>query len=171
MKAIFTIRQDLLGDVISWVDGGPYNHCGVYDNAVDNRGGFIIEATPFEGVRRRLLGPVLGSVAGFAIVDLPLPEEEQAMAWLRAQVGKGYDWMGLAGILFGTDWMRDNRWVCSPLTIMTFMQAGATLDGGGPPGFNYVMGVRQAYDTLQNLGAKVTSLSSPISKPPRLPKQ
>lgn len=166
MKAIFTIRQDTLGTIISWADGSPYNHCGIYDNAVDNRGGFIIEASPFEGVRRRVLGPILSSVEGFAILDLSLPNEEEAMTWLRTQVGKKYDWVGLAGILFGADWMQGNRWVCSPLTMMTFMQAGATLDGGGLPGFSYVMGVKRAFETLQNLGAKVTLSSSPRLAPP-----
>lgn len=161
MKAIFTTRQDMLGEVISWIDGGPYNHCGIYDEAVDCNGGFIIEANPFEGVRKRLLGPVLNSVEGFAILDLPLPEEELALAWLRTQVGKKYDWLGLTGILFGADWMREDRWVCSPLTLTTFIQAGATLDGGGPPGFNPVMGVRDTYLTLIQLGAKVTSSVMP----------
>lgn len=163
MKAIFTIRQDMLGRVISWADGGPYNHCGIYDEAVDNRGGFIIEANPFEGVRKRLLGPVLSEVEGFAILDLTLPEEGLAMAWLRAQIGKRYDWLGLTGIMFGTDWTRDNRWVCAPLTMTSFIQGGATLDGGGPPGFHPVMGVREAYRMLIQLGATVTSSVLPKS--------
>lgn len=157
MKAIFTTRQDTLGNIITLVDGGPYNHCGIYDDATDNRGGYIIEANPFEGVRRRLLGPVLSSTSGFAIMDLAVPQEQYAMAWLRQQVGRKYDWLGLMGIVFGTDWLREDRWVCSPLTMMTFVQAGVSLDGGSQPGFNYVMGVSEAFDTLVYLGAKVTS--------------
>lgn len=157
MKAIFTIRQDFLGDVIVRLDGGPYNHCGIYDEAGTGGRGFIIEAIPFEGVRKRPVESVLSSAAGVGILDLQMPDEEYALKWLRQQVGRKYDLLGLLGIALGADWLRDDRWVCSPLTMMTFIQAGASLDGGPQPGFNYVMGVSDAYKTLISLGARTIS--------------
>lgn len=157
MKAVFTVRSDWLGKTITKIDKGPYNHCGIYEPGYDSRGGFIIEANPFEGVRRIPLGPILSSVCGFAIVELSgLPQEDLAMDWLKRQVGKNYDWRGLAGIAFGADWTTEDKWICSALTMMTFIQAGATVDGGAQPGFGYAVGVREAFETLEKLGAKVT---------------
>jgi len=160
MKAIFTVRSDLLGRVITHIDGGHYNHCGVYDPGYDCRGGFIIEANPFEGVRRRLLGPILSEASGFAILDLQVPDENQGMDWLHRQLGLKYDWLGLLGIALKEDWLREGKWVCSPLTLLTFIQAGASLDGSPQPRFDYAVGVRQAYETLIKLGARVTSSCS-----------
>jgi hypothetical protein len=171
MKAIFTVRSDLVGRAITLIDGGYYNHCGIYDPAVDNRGGYIIEANPFEGVRRRLLGPILSESIGFAILELAMPREEMALEWLHQQVGLSYDWLGLLGLAFGVDWTHGDKWVCAPLTLMTFIQAGATLDGGPQPRFDYVAGVREAYEILEKLGAKITTSYHPRQGLPLLPRQ
>lgn len=166
MKAVFTARSDWLGKTITRIDKGPYNHCGVYEPGHDSRGGFIIEANPFEGVRRIPLGPVLSEVQGFAIVELKdLPETELALTWLKQQVGKKYDWRGLAGIAFGADWTSESKWICSALTMMTFIQAGATLDGGGPPGFRYAVGVREAFELLVQMGGVVTQVPRQQTSP------
>lgn len=162
MKAVFTVRKDWVGRTITCIDKGPFNHCGIYEPGHDSRGGFIIEANPFEGVRRRPLGPILSDVSGFAIVELSnLPQEELAFEWLKKQVGRKYDWIGLLGIAFGADWMQDGKWVCAPLTLMTFIMAGASLDGSPQPRFEYAVGVRDAFDTLQDLGGLVTTLMLP----------
>ena len=165
MKAIFTIRPGVLGGIITHLDKGQYNHCGIYEPATDGRGSSIIEANPFEGVRKRFLGPVLNSGVGFSILELGLPNEEDAMKWLRQQVGKKYDWRGLIGVSVGADWSHEEKWFCTALTLMTFIQAGATLDGSAQPQFDYVVGVRDAYDTLVKLGAAVVTSYDPKSVP------
>lgn len=162
MKAVFTIRNDWVGRTITCIDKGPFNHCGIYEPAHDSTGGFIIEAMPFKGVRKKPLGPLLDEVEGFAIVELKdLPQEYIAKAWLDQQIGRRYDWRGLLGIAFGANWTNEEKWVCAPLTLMTFIMAGASLSNGPQPGFDYAVGVREAFDVIQNLGGVITKLKLP----------
>lgn len=40
--------------------------------------------------------------------------------WLRAQLGKPYDWTAIAGLAMHRDWREDDSWFCSELLAAAF---------------------------------------------------
>lgn len=59
-------------------------------------------------------------------VPLPAsPEQADAFhAFLRAQVGKPYDFVAIAGIALGRDWQSDDKWFCSELIAAALCHCG-----------------------------------------------
>lgn len=56
------------------------------------------------------------------------PEVEAAiMRFVAAQIGKPYDTLGIAGILFNRDWHSRDHWFCSELVLAAFEAAGVYL--------------------------------------------
>jgi hypothetical protein len=57
---------------------------------------------------------------------LTVPDIEAMRAFLREQLGAGYDWLGAAGIpvLRSDDWQDPDRWWCSELIIAALAAGG-----------------------------------------------
>lgn len=49
-------------------------------------------------------------------VEVPPHRIDAARAWLRAQVGKPYDWTALLSWVVRRDWQEPDSWFCSELT-------------------------------------------------------
>lgn len=77
----------------------------------------IIEAVAFKGVISTGYTEFLKRYKYVASVDIELTETQyrEALALSRAQLGKGYDWFAIAGIVFKRDWHRPDRWICSEM--------------------------------------------------------
>lgn len=58
------------------------------------------------------------------IIDIPLPDEEAAVRFLNAQLGKKYDLTALFAIFFRRNWQKDDRWFCSELVEMAVKASG-----------------------------------------------
>ena len=98
----------------------PWSHCAVVD------GGMVIEAAAFHGVRERPLRDFMGDATKAAMLELP-GDQEAVIAAARSQIGKPYDWQGVAGIGFRRRWQDDDAWFCSELVAWAFEAGGRPL--------------------------------------------
>ncbi|RHW21700.1 hypothetical protein C2846_07045 [Pseudomonas jilinensis] len=63
-----------------------------------------------------------------ALVEVPHPEPHKVLQAAYSQIGKGYDWAGIAGIaLRQRDWESGDRWFCSELVAWAFNASGKRL--------------------------------------------
>jgi uncharacterized protein YycO len=51
----------------------------------------------------------------FATYSLPEADAQKVLEFLRAQIGKPYDFKAIAGFLFHRDWVAAAHWFCSEL--------------------------------------------------------
>lgn len=86
----------------------------------------IIEAVAFKGVIRSELTEFINRYKYVAYVSIDVTETEykHALDSARSQLGKGYDYFAIAGILFRRDWHRPNRWICSELCPWVLEEIG-----------------------------------------------
>lgn len=126
VRVVFTRRRhpgSLLLRVFLW---SAWSHCAIVD------GGQIIEAAATGGVRVRPLADLLAESSHHAFVDLPCRDPASVLAAARSQLGKSYDWLGVAGIGFRRRWQDADRWFCSELIAWAFEAAGSPLFRGQP---------------------------------------
>jgi hypothetical protein len=104
---------------------------GISHIAIDTEGEGIYEAWHIGGVRRiESLG--CGHTPGTVVHRWHWPmmdgQERQAIAFLRAQVGKDYDYLGVIGFLSLRKRDRaQHRWFCSELAVAAGLSCGAPL--------------------------------------------
>jgi len=67
------------------------------------------------GVRRRLLADIYSQYPTIAEVTIDLPDEQAALEFARAQIGKPYDQTAILGFVFHRNWAEDDSWFCSEL--------------------------------------------------------
>lgn len=103
-----------------------WSHCAIVD------GGQIIEAAANGGVRVRPLIELTRASSRHVFVAMPCVDPGAVIAAARTQVGKPYDWLGVAGIGLRRRWQDADRWFCSELIAWAFEQGGAPLFRGQP---------------------------------------
>lgn len=107
-------------------EGHPASHC-----ASVMRDGTVIDATARYGVRAWTLDEWLGYQGRVLLDDLsfPAPDEDAGEAWARAQLGKRYDWLALAGFVLWRDLSSPSRGYCSRLVAGQMLAAGCRMPG------------------------------------------
>jgi uncharacterized protein YycO len=88
-----------------------WSHCAILTDA-----GTVIEAAAFHGVIERWKAEFLQGIKpdGYAIREIPVPDEVEAISFARSQKGKPYDWNGVIGLALRRDtWQDDDAWFCS----------------------------------------------------------
>ena len=86
---------------------------------------WVIESTLLGGgVRRKLLTAFVDEHSSVEPVDVRLADEEAALDFLRAQLGKPYDWTALLGFIFHRDWAEPDAWFCSELAEAAAVAGG-----------------------------------------------
>lgn len=98
----------------------PWSHCALVD------GDTVIEAAAFHGVRERPLRDFMADATKAAMLELP-GDAGAIIAAARSQIGKPYDWQGVAGIGFRRRWQDDDAWFCSELVAWAFEVGGHPL--------------------------------------------
>lgn len=88
----------------------------------------VIDATMLHGVSHRPIEEAIQD-SDHEIREYECVEPEKFYAFLRAQLGKGYDFPGVFGIGLHRDWQEADKWFCSELVA-------AALDAGGSPRFS-----------------------------------
>lgn len=124
VRVVFTRRRhpgSLLLRAFLW---SGWSHCAIVD------GDKIIEAAASGGVRVRPLAELVAESSRHQFVDIPARDPASVIAAARAQIGKGYDWLGVAGIGFRRRWQDADRWFCSELIAWAFEAAGSPLFRG-----------------------------------------
>lgn len=98
----------------------PWSHCGIID------GDKVIEAVAVHGVVETPLAEVLSRSSRWAIVEYP-GNADAAIAAVRSQLGKPYDYSGVAGVGLHRDWNDLVAWFCSELTTHGLLAGGLAL--------------------------------------------
>ena len=110
---IFFKHDGLYDKGIEWLTRSPYTHVGT-----DIGGGMLIESYPGIGVRKRIWMLNEPDMYRFR-VQYSDPEVYRAhLSWLEFQIGKPYDWFGIAGVAFDHPTFHfQNEWFCSELAV------------------------------------------------------
>lgn len=110
MKIIFSTGPHLGSRLLRAVLFSEWSHCGI----VMESGRTVIEASAKYGVVETPIEKFT-RYGEWAIQDCPVPDEAAAHAEARAQLGKGYDWLGLLGLALTREWHNPQDWFCSEL--------------------------------------------------------
>ncbi|MCK6396074.1 MAG: hypothetical protein L6Q67_20630 [Zoogloea sp.] len=101
-----------------------YSHAAIID------GDHVIEAV-WPRVRECALTEFARKHARIEFIDVPMPDEDAALSAARSQVGKGYDWRALLGIVLRARRLAEkDRWFCSELVAWVAEQGGRPLFRG-----------------------------------------
>lgn len=119
MKLLFTRRHHLGSAGIRIVTWSAYSHVDVI---MDD--GKLIGAIAGKGVIESSYEERIKAASKAVIMDLPVKEINEAMAFLRRQLGKPYDWSGVLGIGLHRDWQEDDKWSCAELAAAAAAEAG-----------------------------------------------
>lgn len=97
-----------------------FNHCMLLE------GGMVYEAVCWHGVRYVPQSVSMHGVKIYQDMAVEVPDIEATRAFLREQLGAGYDWPGAAGIPFlrSDDWQDPSKWWCSELLIAALAAGG-----------------------------------------------
>lgn len=120
-QLLFTTTNLPLSLLIRARSGGPYSHVALID------GDQVIEAVAGSGVRRAPLQRALERASGAAVMMVPSSNPTAVLAMARSQIGRPYDWSGIAGLGVNRDWQEPDAWFCSELVAWAFEQAGQPL--------------------------------------------
>lgn len=118
-------RSNAIGSYLirlkTWSD---WSHCAIL--TLDNT---VIESTWPEGVREISFEEWQKHKTAWTVKERIVPDEKKAMEFLRGQIGKKYDTLGVIGIALSRDWREPDEWYCSELNETAFAEGGlATFD-------------------------------------------
>lgn len=128
MRLLFS-TQPIAGTPIRAFEGGPSSHVGCV--TLDGRS--VIDATMQHGVRPWTLDEWLAHRGRVITRDYSYtaPDEQAGDDWLHEQIGKGYDWLNIAGFVLLRDLDDPKRHVCSSLAFGRDLKAGLTISDEG----------------------------------------
>lgn len=119
-RVIFSRRHHPGSVLLRTAMWSPWSHCGIVD---DDR---VIEARAFSGVIDTPLQDFIGHVSQWVMVDFPA-NDNRVLSAARAQLGKPYDWSGVAGIALHREWGTADAWFCSELVAYALELGGLKL--------------------------------------------
>jgi hypothetical protein len=98
---------------------GRWSHCGLM--TPDNT---VLESRAFHGVTETPHREFVGRYPFSCIVSIDCPRPELAIGWFRDQLGKGYDYLAILGLLARRSWQEDDRWHCCEAVEMALTVGG-----------------------------------------------
>lgn len=111
MRYIFSRQRSLSSMLIRWFTWSRWSHVSVVVSDT-----MVIDARAGGGVRYRSLDELLSKASAHEVVDIALPDEGEALAFLQAQIGRRYDWGMVLGVLWRSGrWADPDAWSCSEL--------------------------------------------------------
>lgn len=112
--------RGVISTAIKWRTWGCYSHAALLTSR-----GTVIEAWHFGGVREVPFQPS-DSVDAFQVLGATEETWRQVEDFMRSQVGKPYDFLGIIRFLFRLD-SANEAWFCSELVAEAFALAGIPL--------------------------------------------
>jgi uncharacterized protein YycO len=108
--------------VKNWEAFGKWSHCGVLTNK-----GTVIEAVPFKGVVETPLYKFQDRFGkeNTEITAVSCPDPDLAIQFAYSQLGKGYDYLAILGILFRQSWQEPSAWHCAELVETCLVKGGS----------------------------------------------
>lgn len=67
------------------------------------------------GVQRRPMADIYRDYTTVEVVEIPVPDEQAALAFARSQLGKPYDKTAIIGFIFRRRWADADSWFCNEL--------------------------------------------------------
>ena len=115
-------RRHNLGSIVTRaVDpGARWGHTAFFDQ----ERGVMIEALLFKGVVETDVDEWLDHYPSYKLFAVNVPRPELGTEWQRAQVGKGYDYLGATSVPWRTSWQDPDRWYCSEKDAYSLIVAG-----------------------------------------------
>ena len=119
MKLLFATNNLPFSIVIRGVTSCEWSHCAVAfgDTVYESRFGGV-RTTPIDEFKKR---------GKYLVVDVPLPDEAKAEEFAIAQLGKGYDYLGILGFWFNRDFHKTDKWYCSEYVVEIARAGGLKL--------------------------------------------
>jgi uncharacterized protein YycO len=123
MRILLFKGKGVISRSIRWQTRGKYSHAAVLLN--DDK--TIIEAWHTgTGVRKKEVKD-WSNIDVYYVPGLTKAEAANVLAFLEAQIGKGYDYFGVLRFLSRRNRDNPNRWFCSELVVAAFRHAGVQL--------------------------------------------
>lgn len=122
----FSSGSGLGGAIVRWASFSQFAHVGFH--LTD---GSVLDATPRYGVSIRF--PTDNDTTEYWTIEAPQAVIDAAFAWGKTQIGKPYDWSGIAGFVWRRGvprvrcWRDDEAWWCSEYMVECFNAAGFPL--------------------------------------------
>ena len=126
VRVLFTRRRHLGSLAIRTFTWSAWSHVDLLD--VSSGQPQLIGAVAPSGVVVEPLSHRLKNASRVALVEFHVPCAEAVVRAARSQVGKSYDWLGVAGLVTRSrDWQREEAWFCSELIAWAIGQGGLPL--------------------------------------------
>lgn len=87
-----------------------FSHCGI---VIDNSQ--VIEAVAGRGVVLTPIEQFKARYSKIALAEVPCENRQLALDLAKSELGKGYDYWAIPGLLFRTGWGSRRKWFCSEL--------------------------------------------------------
>jgi uncharacterized protein YycO len=113
--------RGLISTLIRWQSRGDYSHA-----ALLMPDGQIVESWQGAGVRVKTLGDWEG-IHRYTIPGMTSDQWDDAIAYALAQVGSGYDYLGVLRFITRHPSPANDRWFCSELVYTALRHAGVDL--------------------------------------------
>lgn len=111
MKVIFCRRRSLGSWLIRLFTWSAWSHLAIVEDAET-----VIDSTfSGGGVRRRRLVEIVAEYSAIEEAEVPLADEQAALEFARAQIGKPYDWTAIFGFVLRRNWAEPDAWFCNEL--------------------------------------------------------
>jgi hypothetical protein len=150
IRVMFSRRALPVSLLIRGVTWSSWSHVEILD------GDELIGAEMLTGVSVTKLADRLKQFSRAAIVEFPCADPAAVIAAARSEIGRGYDYLGLLGIVtHQRDWQSRDSWFCSELVAWAFA-------AGGSPLFRSELVHRVTPQHLWMLAAPMKEYSNPL---------
>lgn len=122
-KILLFKGRGMVSRLIRWQTNGPYSHV-----ALQRPDGRIIEAWN-NPAKVRLRGRLSDwkDVEAYEVQGATPEQLQRAVEWAESQIGKKYDFGGVARFITRWRKKKDDKWFCSELVFQAFKEAGISL--------------------------------------------
>lgn len=122
VQLLFTRRRMVGSLLIRGVTWSAFSHVEIVV------GDKVIGSNMFGGVSLTPIRERLSQSSYAALVDMPCADAESVKTAALSQLGAGYDYAGLLGILLHANWLQvKGRYFCSEFVAWAFSQGGTPL--------------------------------------------
>lgn len=120
MKLLLTADNSFMSHMVRLFTFSRWSHVAILDG-ID-----VIEATP-SGVRVSDIDTAILNASDYAVLKIPVENEELFLEAVRSQIGKPYDYAAIFGIVLRENWQDDSKWFCAELPAWAAEQAGTPI--------------------------------------------
>lgn len=120
MKIIVVNSHGIIPWLIKLITFSKWNHSAIY---IEEEG-LVFESDIKPGVRSMTLEEFLVRYPNNEIIEVWVPNPRAAADFVKAQLGKPYDWTAIFSFLLRRNWQEDDKWFCSELVEATILAGG-----------------------------------------------